>query len=122
VGKCARARPRLAIAQISVRFVAEGVEALGQLHNVSRSGLYVRSVEPPRPGAIVALQFESPVGRLVDLRGEVRWNTRGAARVGRPEGFGVRLHEPPRVYSAFVLWAQSSCEKPDDDKALDEEL
>ena len=102
-----------------MRFVAEGVEALGQLCNASRSGLYVCSGEPPRPGAIVALQFEGPVGKLIDLRGEVRWNARGASRVGRPEGFGVRLHEPPRVYQEFVAWAQSEQEKATEDEAGD---
>ena len=122
MGNSGRARPRLAITQISVRFVAEGVEATGHLCNVSRSGMYVRTGEPPRSGAIVALQFEAPAGKLVDLRGEVRWNAAGAARAGRPEGFGVRLHEPPREYREFVVWALSSCEKPDADGAGSGEL
>ncbi len=100
--------------------MAEGVEAVGRLQNVSRSGLYVKTAEPPRPGAIVALQFESPGGRLVDLRGQVRWNSQGAARVGKPEGFGVRLHEPPRAYQDFVAWARSEGEKPEEDDAADD--
>jgi len=53
---------------------------------------------------IIALSFESPHGSFVDVRGEVRWNTRGlAART--PEGFGVRLHEPPREFCEFFVWA-----------------
>ncbi len=120
MAESSRARPRLGITQISVRFVAEGVEAVGRLQNVSRSGLYVKTAEPPRPGAIVALQFESPEGRLVDLRGEVRWNSRGAARAGKPEGFGVRLHEPPRAFQNFVAWVHSAGEKPEENDAADD--
>jgi hypothetical protein len=88
-----------------VRFLADGQESVGTLHNVSRAGVGIRSAEVPRPGAIVALSFESPHGVLVDARGEVRWNTRGLASGRVPEGFGVRLHEPPREFRDFFTWA-----------------
>ena len=88
-----------------MRFLAEGQEAVGTLHNVSRAGVGIRSAEVPRPGAIIALSFESPSGALVDARGEVRWNTRGLATGRVPEGFGVRLHEPPKAFREFFLWA-----------------
>ena len=100
---CARARPRSEIPQITVRFLADGQESIGTLQNVSRAGVCIRSAEVPRPGVLVALGFDSPHGSFVDLRGEVRWNTRGLT--GRtPEGFGVRLHEPPREFREFFLW------------------
>ena len=87
-----------------MRFLADGQESVGTLCNVSRAGVGIRSAEVPRSGAIVALSFESPHGVLVDARGEVRWNTRGlASRV--PEGFGVRLYEPPREFRDFFTWA-----------------
>jgi hypothetical protein len=88
-----------------VRFLAGGREAIGTLHNVSRAGVGIRAAEVPRPGAIVALSFESPHGGLVDARGEVRWNTRGLASPAVPEGFGVRLHEPPAAFREFFQWA-----------------
>jgi hypothetical protein len=88
-----------------VRFLAEGRESVGTLQNVSRAGVGIQSAEVPRPGAIIALTFESPHGVLVDARGEVRWNTRGFASSRLPDGFGVRLHEPPREFRDFFRWA-----------------
>lgn len=88
-----------------MRFLADGQESIGTLHNVSRAGVGIRSADVPRPGVIVALSFESPHGALVDARGEVRWNTRGLASTVVPEGFGVRISEPPREFRDFFLWA-----------------
>jgi hypothetical protein len=105
VTSAARARQRIRIPRISVRFVAEGVEALGHLQNVSRAGLFVRATDLPRPGVVVAMQFRSPVGSLVDLRGEVRWTTAGHQARELEPGFGVLLQEPPREYREFFLWA-----------------
>jgi len=110
-----RARPRLRIPRISVRFVAEGVESVGHLHDVSRQGLYVRAVDLPRPGAVIALQFESPMGKLIDVRGEVRWSSKRSGGDADPDGFGVRLHEPPAPFRDFVTWVLSQCEKHDED-------
>jgi len=97
-----------------VRFIADGAEGVGHLKNVSRAGVFVCARELPRAGAPVALQFESPAGDSVNLRGEVRWTTQGAAASGVPTGFGVLLHEPPREYRAFFLWAADQSEKDED--------
>ena len=40
--------------------MAEGSEGVGHLKNVSRSGMFVRSDDLPRPGVAIALQFEAP--------------------------------------------------------------
>jgi hypothetical protein len=90
-----------------VRFLSESVEGIGQLKNTSRAGLFVASTQMPRPGAVVALQFRSPNGLLVDLRGEVRWTTQGLPNPDLAPGFGVLLQEPPREYREFFLWALS---------------
>ena len=71
------------------------------LARISRAGLFVCSEHLPRPGAVVAVQFRLPEGDLMDLRGEVRWNTRPLEDVGVPPGFGVALRDPPREYRAF---------------------
>ncbi len=98
-----------------MRFVVEGVEGVGVLSSVSRAGFFVLSDAPPRPGGPVVLQFESPTGRLVNLRGEVRWNTQGQVVAGERHGFGVVLSEPPPEYREFFLWAQEQTEKLADD-------
>jgi hypothetical protein len=99
--------------------MADGVESVGQLRNVSRFGVFVRSEDLPRPGAAVAVQFRTPDGRLVDARGEVRWNTHGLTHATHP-GFGVQIHEPPREFLEFFLWAlaQAKEEKPADDEVV----
>jgi len=79
--------------------------AFGSARDASRAGLFVRSNELPRTGSPIAVQFRSPIGVLVDLRGEVRWTTQGLAAVAGAPGFGVQLHEPSREYREFVLWA-----------------
>jgi hypothetical protein len=104
------------VAQIQVRFMTEGLESLGELSNVSRAGLFVRASDVPRPGTVVALQFHGPDENLVDLRGEVRWNTHGLGDGSEATGFGVLLYEPPREYREFYLWAVSEV---DDDKGAE---
>ncbi len=105
MSRVARARQRIQIERIPVRFIAHGVEGLGQLADASRAGLFVRSNELPRTGAPIAVQFRSPTGVLVDLRGAVRWTTQGLASANGSAGFGVQLQEPSREYREFVLWA-----------------
>ncbi len=94
--------------------MAEGVEGVGHLKNVSRAGLFVRTPDLPRPGAPVALQFESPSsGGLVNLRGEVRWSTDGLGALAPQAGFGVLVHEPTRDFADFLRWAIEQAEKED---------
>ncbi len=91
-----------------MRFVAEGCEATGLLKSASRGGLFIEANELPHLGSAVVVQFESPVGAaLVNVRGEVRWTTRGLESPEVPTGFGVLLHEPPREYREFFLWAMA---------------
>lgn len=79
----------------------------GLTHNVSRQGLYVRTLDPPRPGSVVWLELRAPChdGRLVHLRGTVMWRREPRVMGGAaPPGFGVRIEVadcPPvdlRVY------------------------
>lgn len=111
-----RARTRVEIAQIAVRFVAEGSESTGILRDVSRQGVYIRAGQIPRPGAVIAVQFEDPEGGLIDARGEVRWNVNPQG--DQPSGFGVIVYEPSRRFREFVDRALSvSPEKDEDDDA-----
>ena len=94
-----------------MRFVAEGCEATGLLKSASRAGLFIEASELPHMGSAVVVQFESPAGAaLVNVRGEVRWTTRGLERPEVPTGFGVLLHEPPREYREFFRWAMVGAE------------
>ena len=112
MGSSARARQRIGIDPLRVRYLSDGNESVGEILEVSRTGMFVRTQEFPRPGAVVALQFHDPNGgALVDARGEVRWNTQGLAHVGEESGFGVLVFEAPQAYRDFFAWAQSRVEK-----------
>jgi len=89
---------------------------VGQLLNVSRAGLFVQASELPRLGSVVAIQFKSPLGPLVDARGDVRWTTRlpgSTAAESGIEGFGVAIQEPGREFRDFMTWAQEQVPDPD---------
>ncbi|HKC51280.1 MAG TPA: PilZ domain-containing protein [Myxococcota bacterium] len=108
--------------RIPVRFMAEGVEGVGQLKNLSRAGLFVRSNDLPRPEAAISLQLDVPgTGASLNLRGEVRWTTDGTdASDGSGDsdassGFGVQLLEPSPEFSELFRWAVEQLEKPDQD-------
>jgi hypothetical protein len=111
MGGTIRARERLRVPRIEVRFLVEGREAVGYLRNVSRAGVFIAIADPPRPGAAIALQFYPPIGGLVDIRGEVRWNTHGLAGAEVLPGFGVLIQEPPPEYLRFFLWAVDQAKK-----------
>ncbi len=120
VSDSARVRQRIRVTRIPIRYLAEGREAIGHLKNVSRSGLFIRAPELPRPGAVVALQFRSPTGTLVDVRGEVRWTTAVLDAPDVRPGFGVLLHEPARQFIDFFRWVigQLDPEKGDETQIL----
>jgi hypothetical protein len=111
-----RARARVPTSKIAVRFKADGSESVGYLDNMTRTGVFVRTDDLPRPGSAVALQFHTPAGALIDVRGEVRWNTEGLSHLLSTPGFGLLLHEPPPEYLEFFDWAflEAAEEKPVD--------
>ncbi len=92
--------------------MAGGCESVGLLKSASRAGVFIEASELPHAGNAVVLQFESPSGRMVNGRGEVRWTTRGLDGSEIPTGFGVLLHEPPAEYRDFFLWAMGRVREP----------
>ncbi len=91
----------------------------GLTYNVSREGLYVRTVDPPAAGTNVWLELRPPgTAAIVHLRGEVMW-----ARTARPDapgamappGFGVRIIEqecPPTDLERYRLAYTAFREQP----------
>jgi hypothetical protein len=106
VSRTARARQRFSLPQIRVRFAADSVEAVGQLANVSRAGLFITAGELPKPGSLATIQFRFEGERIVDVRGQVRWTTQRRTAQAGP-GFGVSLHEPGREFYEFVRWLET---------------
>jgi uncharacterized protein (TIGR02266 family) len=67
----------------------------GLSYNLSREGLYVRTLDPPSRGTSLWLEMRPPHSRdAVHLRGTVAWS-KGLDRPGGvvPPGFGIRLEQ-----------------------------
>lgn len=81
--------------------------SLGLTYNISREGLYVRTLDPPKGDSEVWLELRPPVeSRVVHLRGRVAWVRRLSTGPGgaAPPGFGVRFAEaacPPRDLALY---------------------
>lgn len=90
----------------------------GLTYNISRDGLYVRTVDPPAAQTSVWLELRPPgTTTIVHLRGLVVW-TQPAAKRGRttvPAGFGVRILErecPPADLERYRTAYQVFREEP----------
>jgi DNA-binding response OmpR family regulator len=75
-------------------------------HNVSREGLFLRTLDVPKPGTEVWIELRAPeVTRIVHLRGNVIWRREPGAVGATPFGFGMRLKPeacPPEDSAEFI--------------------
>lgn len=94
-----RASPRLLYSTV-VGYRPAGVREMfhGVTYNVSREGLYLRTVTPPPPGTTLWLELLPPSrDALVHLEAEVVWALPfGRSNVRAPAGFGVRITDATR--------------------------
>jgi len=79
----------------------------GLSHNVSREGLYVRTLDPPRAGTSLWLELQAPGTETpVHLRATAVWQRLPGAKMGVvPPGFGLRLELercPAQDLAAFM--------------------
>jgi DNA-binding response OmpR family regulator len=92
-----RSSPRLLCATL-VGFRREGGRwEYGLSHNLSQSGMYVRTIAPPPPGAALDLEFTPPgMTNPISCRGQVAWRKDFGQRALRtaPTGMGIKLLEP----------------------------
>lgn len=64
----------------------------GLTHNISREGLFIRTLDAPKPATEVWLELRAPSDtRVVHLRGKVVWRREPGAVGATPFGFGMRL-------------------------------
>lgn len=84
------------------REVGSLVPIFGLTHNISRQGLYVRTLDPPRPGSTLWFEMRAPGENepMIHLRGTVVWRREPRQMGGAaPAGFGLRIetaHCPPQ--------------------------
>ena len=89
-----RVSPRLAYPTICA-FRPSGVmhPTYGLSHNVSREGLFIRTLDAPRPGTQIWIELRAPEAtQMVHLRGEAVWRREPGAVGATPFGFGMRLN------------------------------
>lgn len=74
---------------------AAGVRTYGYTYNISRGGLFVRTLTPPAMGTVLDLEFTPPTGRgRVLVTGRVVWRQeQPVGRNGVPCGFGLQYAE-----------------------------
>lgn len=91
-----RASTRLLYGTICAFRRAGSLEVVyGLTYNISREGMYVRTLDPPAPGTPIWLEMRPPFAeQVVHLRGKAVW-ARGLRSPGgaAPAGFGVRLSD-----------------------------
>jgi hypothetical protein len=88
--------------EMMVDFDLDGLHGNGVTRDVSGTGMFVRSAQPPGVGPSLNLTLRLAEGRTILLKGKV---VRSAAvpGVARPTGFGVRLTQKSDDYDSF-LW------------------
>jgi hypothetical protein len=89
-----RASRRLVLARLcAFREPSETGGRLGLTYNISREGLYVRTLDAPPQHTEVWLEVQPEGSRICHLRGEVVWTrSLSTGALGAvPPGFGVRL-------------------------------
>lgn len=75
---------------------AGGVRAEGELWDISVHGLFFATSLLPPTGTYGSVVFEFPPGTVIEVRGEVRWNT--AETPETSPGFGMEIESVPRAY------------------------
>jgi Tfp pilus assembly protein PilZ len=83
-----------------------GLLQWGYSYNISRGGLFVRTVTPPGMGQELALEFSPPFGRgRVIVEGKVAWRQEFSRSRGFPPGFGLQYAEDLPIPDAAALEA-----------------
>lgn len=89
-----RASPRyLHYGMCAFREAGSLFPTFGLTHNISQQGLYVRTLDPPRPGSDLWFEMRAPqLDVTIHLRGTVVWRREPSTMGGTaPPGFGMRV-------------------------------
>ena len=73
-------------------FEADEVRGEGRVLNLSRSGLFLSTEDPPEPGKSVRVVFEDAAGDKIEAEGMVRWSD--AQGKDGTAGFGMEIDRP----------------------------
>ena len=87
----------------------------GVSHNMSRDGMYVRTLDPPRPGSLLRIELRLPPDdALVHLRARAVWQRMpGSGRGVLPVGFGLQLQAEACSATDLAAWIEGYAHLPD---------
>jgi len=91
----------------SYRASGELLPGFGVTYNISREGLYLRTLDPPKTGTEVWLEIRPyAYTRAVHLRGRVVWSRTLERKLARstPIGCGIRLNEEETPYRDLEIY------------------
>ena len=120
-GKEQRASRRLLFHTVCAFREPGALESIyGLTHNISREGLYVRTLDPPQPGSELWLEMRDPRdGTGMHLRGRVIWRLEPSATGGAaPPGFGLCIEAercPPEDLQLYIRVYEELCRTTSDE-------
>jgi hypothetical protein len=87
----------------------------GVSHNMSRDGMYVRTLDPPRPDAQLRIELRMPPDDvLVHLRARAVWQRLpGSGRGVLPVGFGLQLQADTCSATDLAAWLEGYAALPE---------
>lgn len=83
-----------------VEFSLLGASCTGFTYDVSPTGIFVRSIQLPKPGTLLTANLRLSASKRVAVRGRVVRSHRVPLALARlvPSGFSMRLSEMPEDY------------------------
>jgi len=87
-----------------VEFQLQGSPCTGFTYDVSRNGMFVRSLRLPKPGEFLTANLYLAEGKRIAVRGRVVRSFRVPNVLARvvPSGFSMRLSDMPEDYFQFL--------------------
>ncbi|MBN2497065.1 MAG: PilZ domain-containing protein [Deltaproteobacteria bacterium] len=99
---------------LKVKLEGGGRSFFGYAKNISRSGMFIASVNPRDPGSCfqVEIPLPDPLRRKVVCRCEVVWNRSFSERGPYEPGMGLKFLDMPQdVAAAIDEWIRASSEE-----------
>jgi Tfp pilus assembly protein PilZ len=81
--------------RLTVRFGIDEFKDMGYTEDISPSGLFIQTVKVLKPGTRLQVQLTTRDGKMVLLKGQVRWAKRVPPQLVRKikAGMGVKITE-----------------------------
>ena len=90
------------VKRISATFVAGPVRGKGHIKNVSKRGMFLRTIQIPEVGTPVRVTFRDRDGSTVEVNGTVHWTTKQLPASSKAQpGFGIQIPADSQEFTEF---------------------